>query len=101
MSLLGRKTSLLEEASAVLREFQAVAEEPARERAQSFHRQQSGQAEEGRARRRSSTFTQLQSREYRDKAREARGGQQGGLRVVSFIQASNNKHPQTHRPCAD
>ena len=42
MSLLGRKTSLLEEASQVLKDFQAVSEvEPARDRAKSFSRQAS------------------------------------------------------------
>ena len=44
MSMLGRKTSLLEDASQVLKDFQAVSEvEPARDRAKSFSRQASTQ----------------------------------------------------------
>ena len=40
--MLGRKTSLLEDASQVLKDFQAVSEvEPARDRAKSFSRQAS------------------------------------------------------------
>ena len=75
MSLLGRKTSLLEDASQVLRDFQAVSEiEPARDRAQSFSRQNSSShGDDGR--RRSSTFTQMQSRHYLDRVREKRAQQ--------------------------
>ena len=73
--MLGRKTSLLEDASQVLRDFQAVSEiEPARDRAQSFSRQSSSsQGEDGRQR--SSTFTQMQSRHYLDRVREKRAQQ--------------------------